>query len=321
MRNVTLRQLRALAAIGRSRKIVSVAKELGLTPPAITLQLQQLEAEAGFRLFDRTSDGLLPTEAGLIAMETAAQIASLMAACEDRLAALRGLSAGHVSVGVVSTAKYFAPRLIAGFAKMHPGIEVRLSVGNREEIIALLRDFQIDIAIMGRPPKDLAVEALAFGDHPLVIIAAPNHRLAARRRIPKAQLAEEIFLIREEGSGTRLSMEIYLAGMPLRTGNLKIESGSNETIKQAVMAGLGIAFISAHTVEAELENGRLVVLSAEGMPVQRKWFGVRRSDKTLMPATQAFFEFLTRDGGIYLPKAASRNSPIRAAARPSWERA
>ena len=168
-----------------------------------------------------------------------------------------------------------------------------------------MRDFQIDIAIMGRPPRDLDVEAVAFGDHPLVVIAPPEHRFAGRRRIPKAKLGEEVFLIREDGSGTRQSMEIYLAGMPLRTGNLKIESGSNETIKQAVIAGLGIAFISAHTVEAELADGRLVLLDAEGMPVQRKWFGVRRRDKALMPATMAFFEFLTREGARFLPPVPS----------------
>src|SRR3954453_9901306 len=131
MRNITLKQLRTASAIGRSGRIVSVAKEPGLTPPAVTLQLQQLEAETGFRLFDRTSDGLMPTEAGHIAVETAAQIASLMASCADRLAALKGLSAGHVSIGVVSTAKYFAPRMIAAFGIANAGIEVRLSVGNR----------------------------------------------------------------------------------------------------------------------------------------------------------------------------------------------
>ena len=274
---------------------------MSLTPPAITLQLQQLEAETGFLLFDRTSDGLRPTDAGHIVLETAAQIWSLLAACEDRLAALKGVSAGHVSVGVVSTAKYFAPRLIASFAKAHPGVEVRLSVGNREEIIELLRDFQIDVAIMGRPPKDLA------GRGRRVRRSSARHHRAARasaRRAPahsESEAADEVFLTREEGSGTRMSMEIYLGGMPRRTGNLKIEMGSNETIKQAVMAGLGIAFISAHTIEAEIESGRLVTLDVEGLPVLRKWFVVRRVDKALMPAVAAFGDFLTEEGEGFLP--------------------
>jgi DNA-binding transcriptional LysR family regulator len=301
MRSVTLKQLRTVTAIAREGRIVSAAKALKLTPPAVTLQLQQLEAEAGFVLFDRTSDGLRPTEAGQVMLETATQIGSLMSLCEDRLAALKGLSAGHVSVGVVSTAKYFSPRLIAAFAKAHPGVEVRLSVGNREEIIALLRDFQIDVAIMGRPPKDLPVEAVAFGDHPLVVIAPPEHPLVGRLSIPKAELMQEAFLTREEGSGTRISMEIYLQGVAPRTSNLRIEMGSNETIKQAVMAGLGIAFISAHTVGAELESGRLVALDVEGLPVMRQWFFVRRVDKAALPAATACMDFLKERGASFLP--------------------
>jgi DNA-binding transcriptional LysR family regulator len=305
MRNVTLKQLRALTAIGREGKIVRAAKELNLTPPAITQQLQQLEAETEFTLFDRSSEGLRPTDAGHVLLDTAAQIWSLLAACEDRLAELRGVASGRVAVGVVSTAKYFSPRLIAAFAKSHPGVEVRLSVGNREEIIELLRDFQIDVAIMGRPPLDLPVDRTPIGDHPHVIIAPPEHRLAGKRHIPKAELAEERFLTREEGSGTLLAMELYLEGMPRRTGNLRIEMGSNETIKQAVMADLGIAFISAHTVAAEIESGRLVALDVEGLPVWRKWFVVRRLDKALMPAVEAFADFLKREGAGFLPRFAA----------------
>ena len=305
MRNVTLKQLRALTAVGRGRKIVNAAKELNLTPPAVTLQLQQLEAETGFQLFDRSADGMRPTDAGHAVLETAGQIWSLLAACEDRLAQLRGVAAGRVSIGVVSTAKYFAPRLIASFAKRHEGVEVRLSVGNRVDIIALLRDFQIDLAIMGQPPPDMPVEAAHFGDHPLVIVTAPDHPLAARRRIPRADLAEQVFLTREEGSGTRSSMEIFLHALGSRTGNLRIEMGSNETIKQAVMAGLGIAFISAHTIAAEVESGRLATLDVEGLPVWRQWFVVRRLDKALMPAVQAFSEFLVKEGSTYLPPHSS----------------
>jgi DNA-binding transcriptional LysR family regulator len=301
MRKVTLKQLAALTAIGQKGKIVSAAKTLNLTPPAVTLQLQQLEAETGCRLFDRTGGGLRPTDAGEMVLETAGRIWSLLADCEERLAALKGITAGRLSVGVVSTAKYFSPRLIASFAKSHAGVQVRLSVGNREDIVRLLGDFEIDVAIMGRPPKDMPVDAVAFGNHPLVVVAPPEHRLAGRRNIAKAELADEVFLMREEGSGTRTSMEIYMGDMPLKTGNLRIEMGSNETIKQAVMAGLGIAFISAHTVEAELESGRLVTLAVEGLPVQRRWFAVRRLDKALTPTVGAFVDFLKKEGAAFLP--------------------
>jgi DNA-binding transcriptional LysR family regulator len=302
MRNVTLRQLRALSTIGRTHKIASAARELNLTAPAVTLQLQQLEAELGFVLFDRTPEGLRATEAGKIMLDTAAQLWTLLSAGEDRLAALKGIAAGHVAVGVVSTAKYFSPRLIALFSETHPGVEISLRVGNRDEISARLRDFDIDVAIMGTPPPDLEAEKTSFGDHPLVIAAPPDHRLAFQPHISKMELADETFLVREDGSGTRTSMEIYLDGVPRRTSRLRIEMGSNETIKQAVMAGLGIAFISAHTVAAEVADGRLVLLDVEGLPVLRKWFVVRRADKALMPAARVFADFIAREGGGHLPK-------------------
>jgi len=302
VRNLTLRQLRALAAIGRSHKIATAAAELGLTGPAVTLQLQQLERETGFNLFDRTTKGLRPTEAGEIMLETAAQISSMLSACEGRLAALHGLEKGRLSVGVVSTAKYFVPSQIAAFSRLHPGVAVQLRVGNRNEIIDQLRTYQIDLAIMGRPPNDIAVASSEIGPHPLVIVAAPEHRLARRRNIPKAELYDEIFLIREEGSGTRISMEIYLGAAPKRSVDLRIEMGSNETIKQAAIAGLGIAFISGHTTAAEIESGRLVALDVEGLPILRKWFTVRRADKALTPAVKAFCDFLVADGSSYLPR-------------------
>ena len=158
---------------------------------------------------------------------------------------------------------------------------------------------------MGRPPLDLPVEAALFGDHPHVIIAPPEHPLARQAPTHQGDLAEEVFLIREDGSGTRHFDGTFLAGMPRRTGNPRIEMGSNETIKQAVMADLGIAFISAHTVAAEIESGRLVALDVEGLPVWRKWFVVRRTDKALMPAVEAFADFLKREGAAFLPRYAA----------------
>ena len=179
---------------------------------------------------------------------------------------------------------------------------MRLSVGNRQEVVERLTQFQIDVAIMGTPPVDVPVEAARFGDHPLVIIAPPEHRLAGRKHVAKTELSGEVFLTREDGSGTRTSMELYLDGVPRRTGNLHIEIGSNETIKQAVMAGLGIAFISAHTIAAEIEAGRLVTLDVEGLPVWRAWNVVLRKDKAVMPAVRSFTEFLKKQGATFLPR-------------------
>lgn len=301
MRNLTLRQLRAIQAIMRHGTIAGAANELGLTPPAVTLQLKQVEEDAGIILFDRTNEGLKPTAAGLAFVDAGQMIQERLRLLDDEIDAIKGLRVGTLKLGVVSTAKYFAPRMMATFRKDHPDIEIRLAIGNRAETIASLRNHEVDMALMGRPPKDIPLRSTVFGDHPLVMIAAPDHPLAKCRDISKERIAQEQFLVREPGSGTRISLEIFLSELPGRLDDLGTEMSSNETIKQAVMAGLGIAFISAHTIAMELEMGRLVILDVVGMPIRRQWFSVIRTDRTMSPAMKAFQEFLTLKGAQCLP--------------------
>lgn len=301
MLNLTLRQLRTLVAISQTGRISLAANVIGLTAPAVTLQLQQAEAETGLLLFDRTSDGLRATVAGRAAIEAARSMLGCLRSLEEELAAISDGKIGTLKLGAVSTAKYFAPRLIAGFQKLHPGMEVELYVGNREETITALRHQSIDIALMGRPPRDFAVEASLFGDHPLVIVAPPDHPLAGRKDISKEDVSRERFLVREPGSGTRTSLEIFFADIPERMESPGVEMGSNETIKQAVMAGLGIAFISAHTIEQELQLNRLVILDVVGMPIRRNWFAVSRADRAQSPAMGLFRSYLAHAGAKYLP--------------------
>jgi LysR family transcriptional regulator, low CO2-responsive transcriptional regulator len=301
MRNLSLRQLKSLLAIQQTGKIVNAAKMLGISPSAVTIQLRQLEDDVGLSLFDRTAEGMRPTAAGLAFIDAAQALEERLRLLEDQIEAIKGVRSGSLKLGVVSTAKYFAPRLMAAFMKEHPAIDMRLSVGNRAEIIASLKNHEVDVALMGRPAREIPLRAAAFGDHPLVIIAPPDHKLAAARDISKERIAEENFLIREPGSGTRISLEIFFSELPGRLDDLGIEMGSNETIKQAVMAGLGIAFISAHTIASEVEAGRLVILDVKGMPIRRQWFGVMRSDRTVSPAMAAFHDFLLRKGAMHLP--------------------
>ena len=315
MRNVTLKQFRALQAITDGGRIINAANVLGLSPPAVTIQLRQLEEEVGLALFDRTADGMRPTAAGLAFVETARVIEERLRLLDDQIDAIKGLRAGSLRLGVVSTAKYFAPRLMAAFMKDYPDIDMRLLIGNRAETIANLKNHDVDVVLMGRPTKDVPVRASAFGDHPLVIIAPPDHPLATVRDISKERIAEEHFLIREPGSGTRISLEIFLSELPGRIDDLGVEMGSNETIKQAVMAGLGIAFISAHTIAAEVESGRLAVLDVTGMPIRRQWFGVMRADRAISPAMAIFHEFLMRKGAMYLPLLGKLYPDTKAAGR------
>ncbi|MBE1207546.1 LysR family transcriptional regulator [Aminobacter carboxidus] len=301
MRNVTLRHFRMVSAIHMEGKIVSAAKALGLTGPAVTLQLQQVEEAIGIQLFERSAHGMRPTDAGLVFIKAAHAVDETMRLLQEEIDAVKGVRKGHLIIGAVSTAKYFAPQIIAGFKKEYPNIDLKLVIGNRAETIAKLKDHVFDIALMGRTPPDLPVEARVFGDHPLVIVAPPDHPLVGARDIPKARIAEEHFIVREAGSGTRLSFERFLADIPGLVEEPGTEMDSNETIKQAVMAGLGVAFISAHTVAFEVEAGRMAVLDVVGVPVRRQWFSVIRSDRIVTPAISAFRDFLALKGARFLP--------------------
>lgn len=301
MRHLTLRQLRTVEAVCRLGKINLAAEALGLTGPALTLQIQQLERDTGVPLFDRTRGGMVPTAFGLAFLEAARAVEESLAGLEDSIGALKGLRAGRLRLGVVSTGKYFAPQLIAAFRAEVPAIEINLFIGNRAEIIAKLRDHEVDVALMGRPPRDFDVRAQMFGDHPLVFIAAAGHPLAQVLEISRERIAQEQFLVRERGSGTRISLEIFFSDTPHKLEELGTEIGSNETIKQAVIAGLGVAFISAHTIEQEVKLGRLVILDVVDTPIRRQWFSVSRCDRATTPAMQAFESFLLAQGARYLP--------------------
>ena len=301
MRNTTFKQFRGLEALARIGTVSGAAKELNLTPPAVTTQVRQLEEAAGLPLIERIGDRFVPTEAGRQVLAAGARIESALSDCDDVLRALKGLTGGKASLAVVSTAKYFAPHALGAFGKVHPTIELKLLVSNRDDLFTVLRNDAVDIAVMGRPPEDIEVERWVIGDHPHIIIAAPDHPLVGRRSIAISELARETFLVREPGSGTRTLMERRLAeaGVSPKIG---IEIGSNETIKQAVIAGLGISFISAHTVAAELADGRLVELKVNGLPLMRQWFVVKRADKRLLPAAEALRAFLASQGQRFLPK-------------------
>ena len=292
MRNLTLRQFRAIRAVMRHRKIAAAANQLGLTASAVTLQIKEVEKELGIALFDRTGDGVHPTYAGLAVIEAARMIESRLDELADDIDAIKGLRKGALTLGVVSTAKYFAPRLVAGFIKMLPGIEMKLIVGNRAEIVAALESRAVDMALMGRPPRGMPVRSVLVGDHPLLIVASPDHPLAGERNISKERIAEEKFLVREAGSGTRTSLEIYFADIPGRLDAIGTEMGSNETIKQAVMAGMGISLISLHTLPLELKTGEVSVLDVIGTPIERTWYVVHMNGKRLLPAGQKFRNFL-----------------------------
>jgi len=248
---------------------------------------------------------MLLTDAGREVLTLCERVEAAIADCETSLEMIAGKTAGRISIGAVSTAKYFVPFAISGFSKLHPNIDIKLTIGNRQETSAALRGYELDFAIMGRPPVGVDMDVHLIGDHPHVIIAPTAHRLARKSRLALADLANETFLMREPGSGTRGLMEQLFETAGVRP-NIGMAMSSNETIKQAVIAGLGIAFISAHTVATELDERRLVTLDVEGLPVVRQWFVLSRKDKVLMPPARAMLEFLSANGAQFLPRAHGR---------------
>lgn len=305
LRDATLRQLQILDGAARTLSFSRTSEALHLTQPAVSMQMRQLEDLAGMPLFERVGRRIHLTQAGEELARHAREVLRTLEEADDALAALRGLRGGRIRIAVTSTAKYFAPKLIALFARRHPEVVLRLSVTNREEVIQALAANEIDLAVMGKPPEALDTVASPFAEHPFVVIAAPDHPLARRRSVPLSAFAAEVFLVREPGSGTRAAMERFLAehGIEVRIG-MVLES--NETIKQAVMAGMGLSFISRHTIGLELAAGELALVHAPGLPVMRAWNVVRLTAKRPAPAALAFEAFVLEEGKAFL-----RNWPRR----------
>lgn len=295
MLNITFRQLKIFESVSRHLSFSRAAEELHLTQPAVSMQVRSLEDVAGVPLTEQVGKRIHLTSAGEEMARHARRMAQQLRELEETMVQLRGARGGRIVIGIVSTAKYFAPRMLAAFRRSHPEVELRIEVHNREQVVELLSENRIDVAIMGRPPQAFETASEVFADHPLIFVAEPEHPLVGRGRVEPQELAGETFLIRETGSGTRSTMEAFFAEHGIKPRSA-FEMASNETIKQAVMAGMGIAFISAHTCGLELEAGRLVPLQVAGTPVLRQWFIVRRAEKRMLPAMNDFIGFLREEG-------------------------
>ncbi len=301
LRQITLKQIRGFEAVVHAGSVSGAARELHLTPPAISLQLRDLENAVGIPLLERGGNGLAPTLAGRKLFDMIREIHQAMEHFGESITELKGVDHGVVSVGVVSTARYFAPMVLAEFMRIYQDIKIQLQVGNRDTTMEKLENMELDFAITGLPPDHFKVEKEFISKHPQIIIAAPNHELAYETRIALAELQNETFLLREPGSGTRsVADRLFARGKGLPSSGL--EFGSNETIKQAVMAGMGIALISAHTVAAELKEKRLVALDVKGTPINRKWFVVKNANKRFLPSARTLWNFIARNGKHYLPQ-------------------
>jgi LysR family transcriptional regulator, low CO2-responsive transcriptional regulator len=299
LRHATLRQLQIFIIAGETSSFARAAEALHLTQPAVSMQMSQLAQSVGVALFEKRGRNLVITRAGETLLPYARRVAQTLRDAGDAVNALEGLRQGKVRIALVTTARYFAPRLIALFRQQHPQIELDVSIANRESVIAQLEAGEVDIAIMGRPPARVAVVAEAFANHPHGIIAPGDHPLAGKKRIAPEKLNKESFVYRESGSGTRSAMEFFFAENQLGP-RMAQEMTSNESIKQAVMAGMGLAFISLHTIGLELQTSHLVLLDVKGLPIVRTWYALYPANKLLSPAAQAFAQFMLAEAPAYM---------------------
>jgi LysR family transcriptional regulator, low CO2-responsive transcriptional regulator len=298
--NVTFRQLRVFAEVAQHGSMARAAEALHLTPPAVSMQIKEVESQVGLPLFDRQGRSVVLSTAGEYFLVHAKRLLAALKEADDSMARFKRVERGLLTIGMVSTAKYFVPHLLARFHQDHPGIDVRLRVvGNREQLVALMQTSEVDLSIMGRPPREISTRSESFASHPLVFIAPPDHPLLRQAHAPVQALGPYEFIAREHGSGTRAAMEGFFHEHRFAP-RIAMEMSSNETIKQAVIAGMGLSFLSLHTVGLELKTGLLKIVDIAGTPVMRTWNVVHLGSKVLSPAAEAFRYFVIEQGSAFL---------------------
>lgn len=266
----TLRQLQVFQMVAGTLSYTAAAERLNLTQPAVFAQVKQLEDQVGHRLIERMGRRLRVTEAGELVLRSAGTILAEGARLDGAISAMQGLQAGRLDLAVVSTAKYTLPWLIGPFSKAYPGIDIRLTVGNRSELLERFAAQRDDLFVLGQVPPELEAEHFTLAANPIVVVAAPDHPLVGRPEVPLADLVAYPMIMREAGSGTRRAAEALFAAAGLQP-QVRIELGANEAVKQAVMAGLGLAVLSRGAVQLELTHGYLTELAVQGFPLRRNW--------------------------------------------------
>jgi DNA-binding transcriptional LysR family regulator len=291
--NATLRQLRLFAALAEHKSVTAAAKACHVTQPTVSMQLKDLTNAVGLALYERIDGRIHLTQAGEDLLRTARAMSDEWATFVQRIDAMKGLTRGRLRVALVSTAKYVVPRILGRFCARHPDIDIALEVLNREGVIARMRENRDDLYVMSIPPADIALERRPFLPNPLVVIAAASHPLAGRKRLALVRLARERFILREPGSGTRLACDAHFERVGF-VPDVRLESGSNEAIKEVVAAGMGIAVVSRHALGSKGPGPGLAILGVAGFPLHSSWWILYPRGKSLSPIATRFLDELAR---------------------------
>jgi DNA-binding transcriptional LysR family regulator len=298
MKNITIRQLKTFESVARNLSFSRAAEDLHLTQPAVSMQIKQMEDQAGLPLFSHVGKRIALTEAGKLMLRHSMVILADLKAAEQSFATLRTGTAQRLRVGLITSGSYFFPHLISAFMQGKTGLDLDMTVRSRDQLITLLRSDQIDLAVMVQAPNDPAIVAEAFAPHPFVLVSSPTHPLAYEHDIPYSRIAHECLIVRESGTDTRSAANETFSNHDSMPRFMEI--GCAEAIKQSVMAGMGISFLSAQTVQSEVRAGLLKVLDVQGFPLRRHWCVVHRADRHLPPAALDFRQFLLAEGGARL---------------------
>jgi DNA-binding transcriptional LysR family regulator len=295
LQNATLHQLKVFEAVARHSSFTRAAEELFLTQPTISMQVKQLSKTVGLPLFEQVGKKLFLMPAGKELYATCQDVFQRLTEFEIAIADLKGLKQGTLRLAVVTTAKYVIPRILGPFCQRYPGIDVSLTVTNHQYVLDSLSGNRDDLYILSQLPEDSDIQVHPFMENPLVVLAPRTHPLASEKNIPLARIAEEPFIMREPGSGTRKAVQKLFDdyGLPLK---VKLDLGSNEAIKQAIAGGMGLSVLSKHTLALEGLNNQLTILDVESFPIERYWYVVYPSGKQLSAITKAFFDYLLNEG-------------------------
>jgi len=297
--NITLRQLKVFERVAKRLSFTRAAEELYLTQPAVSMQIRQFEDSVGLPLFERLGKKIFLTEAGEEMYCLSRAIEEKIYESEKSIEELKGAEGGRLVVSVASTVHYFAIRLLADFSKHYPNILINLKVTNRKGVLEQLEENETDIVLMGIPPENQDLVAHMFMDNPLVVIASPNHRLSKKKSVGLSELKSETFLMRERDSGTRSSVERFLKDKHIQL-TTSMEMNNNEAVKMGVELELGLGIVSIHTVDQEVEDGRVVVLNVESFPILRQWFIVFRTGKRLSTVARKFEAFVKKEASRFV---------------------
>ncbi|MFL9931864.1 LysR family transcriptional regulator [Paraburkholderia sp. RL18-103-BIB-C] len=295
MRNITIRQLKAFESVARNLSFSRAAEDLHLTQPAVSMQIKQMEEQAGLPLFRHSGKRISLTEAGKLILRHCRVILADLKTAEQSLADLMTGGIQRLRVGLITSGSYFFPHLINSFMQRNPGVDLDMTVRSRDQLIILLRSDEIDLAVMVHAPDGPAIVAEPFAPNPFVLVAAPTHPLAYEPDIPYARIALECLLVRESGTDTRNAANDAFRSHESTPRFMEI--GCEEAIKQSVMAGMGISFLSTQAVQSEVRAGLLRVLDVQGFPLKRQWCVAHRADRPLPPAARDFRQFLLTEGG------------------------